>query len=139
MKERSGGARTAWAEYAEAVGDEDAGVVGIEAGLCGEDVVGGVRDEHRVVAGVEGAVLLDEVEQVRHLFEVRGDVGIVACEVHVVEFDVHHMLDFSGGRVQLTLSLKRRGEPDGKQPATKRGHKEVTKPLCTKHLRFLLY
>jgi hypothetical protein len=38
-------------EYAETVGAED-GVVRREAGLCGEDVVGGVRDEHGVVAGI---------------------------------------------------------------------------------------
>src|SRR2546425_13114096 len=38
-------------------------------------------------------VVLDEIEQVRHLLEIRGDVGVVPSEVRVVELDVDHVLD----------------------------------------------
>jgi len=44
--------------------------VRIDAGEDGDDVVGGVRDERRMVVGEQHAIVLDEVEQVGHLFKV---------------------------------------------------------------------
>ena len=65
-----------------------------------EDVVGRVRDEDRMVTGMECAVLLDEVQQVGHLLEVGGNVRVVAGEVYVVEFGVDYLFDLSATRVQ---------------------------------------
>ena len=94
----------AWLEDAETVGHEDAVIVGIQADFGGEDVIGSVGDKNGVVTGVESALVLDEVEQVGHLFEVRGDIGVIASEVHVVEFNVDDMFDLA---VQLTLRPSR--------------------------------
>jgi hypothetical protein len=48
-----------------------------------------------VVVREERAVLLQELQQVRHLLQVRRDarVGVVAVEVRVVELEVDHVLD----------------------------------------------
>src|SRR5579862_5344581 len=93
--------RRARPEYAEAVGDEYSGVVGIQTRLRRQNVIGRVRDQDRVVSGIERPVVLDEIEQVGHLLQVRRDVGIVAREVHVVELDVYDVLDFPRARVKL--------------------------------------
>ena len=79
----------------EVVGNEYAVVVRVKAGLGRQDVIRRVRDQNRMIAGIERAVLLDEIEQVWLLFEVRGDSGIVASEMLVVELNVDDMLDFS--------------------------------------------
>ena len=52
-----------------------------------------MRDQHGVVVRHQYTVVLDEIEQVRHLLEIRGDVGVVPSEVRVVELDVDHVLD----------------------------------------------
>ena len=52
----------------------------------------------------ERAVVLDEVEQVRHLLEVGRDVRVVPQEVHVVELEVDDVLD----RAVLRLKLQDR-------------------------------
>src|SRR5215467_1228664 len=89
---------------AKAVGYEDAHVVGIETGLRGEDAVGGVGDKDGVIAGVERALLLDEIEKVGQLFEIGWNVGVIASEMNVVEFDVNDVLDFAARRIELALS-----------------------------------
>src|SRR5262249_34171208 len=61
---------------------------------------------------------LDKVEQVRHLFEIRRHVGVVAGEVDVVELDFDDVLDGAVVRVELAAiggwlgrrSRGRRGE-----------------------------
>ena len=76
-----------------AVGDGHAVPVAVQAGEGGQDVVGGVRDQRRVVVGQERAVAGEEVQQVRHLLQVGRDVRVVPEVVHVVEHDRHHVLD----------------------------------------------
>jgi hypothetical protein len=41
----------------------------------------------------DDAVILHEIEQIGHLLEVRWHIGIVAPQMHIVELDVHDMLD----------------------------------------------
>jgi hypothetical protein len=50
------------------------------------------------VSGEQRALLLQEVEQARHLLEIRWNVGIVASEMHIVELDVDYVLD-AGAKV----------------------------------------
>ncbi len=51
---------------------------------------------------VDGAVILKEVQKVRHLLQVRRNMGIVATQMHVVENDVNHPLDLTARGIQLT-------------------------------------
>lgn len=78
-----------------------------------------MRDQDRVIARVERAVLLDEIEQIGHLLEVRRHMRIVAGEVDVVEFHVDNMLDFSRGRVELASGMRRSREPHSQQPTAR--------------------
>jgi len=50
-----------------------------------------------VVICEQHAFVFNKVEQVGHLFQVRGDIGIVACEVGIVELDVDYVLDIAPG------------------------------------------
>ena len=52
-----------------------------------------MRDQRRVVVRQDGAVVLEEVQEVRHQLEVGRDVGVVPEEVHIVEADLNDMLD----------------------------------------------
>ena len=58
-----------------------------------------VRDQWCVVVGEQHTIIFDEIEQMRHLFEVRGYVGIVAGEVSVIKLDINDVLDVAFGRV----------------------------------------
>ena len=99
VRERdAGAARPARREVAEAVRDGLAHPVGVHACLRGEDPGRGVRDQDRVVVGEQRAVAADEVQQVRHLLEVRRDVPVVPQEVRVVELDLDDVLDAVGER-----------------------------------------
>jgi len=60
-----------------------------------------VRDQGGVIVREQRAVALDEVEQVRHLLEVRRHVRVVTPEVGVVELDVDDVLDVVAGRLQV--------------------------------------
>jgi len=76
--------------------------VGIDAGEDGDNVIRGVRDERRMVVAEQNAIVLDEVQQVGHLLEVRGyQRRAISCgvtlEVHVVEDDVTTCLMFPRG------------------------------------------
>ena len=51
---------------------------------------------------LERAVDANEVQEVRHLLEVRRDVRVVPEEMDVVEDDVDDVLDLPVGRLQLT-------------------------------------
>src|SRR6266702_4642516 len=64
--------------------------------------------------GKQHAIVLDEVEQVGHLFQVGGDqrraiACWVALEVHIVEDDGDNMLDLSTRGVELTASRRTGG------------------------------
>ena len=83
-------------------------VIGVEPDLSCQDVIGRVRNEHRVVARVHRAVLLDEIEQVRHLFQIGWNVWIIASEVNVIELHVDDVLELSRRRIQLALCVSRR-------------------------------
>jgi hypothetical protein len=52
-----------------------------------------VGNQRCVIVSHQNAVVRDEIEQVRHLFEIRGYVRVVSPKVRVVELDVDHMLD----------------------------------------------
>jgi hypothetical protein len=61
-----------------------------------------------------GAPVLEKVQQVRHLLEVRRDVGDVAPEVRVVELQVDHVLDLAVPVAELArLGCACRGTPVG--------------------------
>ena len=98
------------AVFQVAVGGGRHAVAGrIDAGKDGDDVVGGVRDERRVMIGKERAILLDEVEQVRHLLKVgryqgRAIACGVALEVRIVEDDGDYVADLPARRVELASS-----------------------------------
>src|SRR6202011_1323170 len=77
-----------WREVFEAVGNGYPVTVAVDARQGRQDVSRGVRDQGSVVVGVQGAVVLDEVEQVRHLLEVGRNVRVVTLEMCVVELDV---------------------------------------------------
>src|ERR1700722_12248368 len=95
-------------------------------------------DEHCVIPGIERAFILEEIQQVRHLLEIRRDIRVVARKMHVVELDVHHVLDLSRGRIQLArLRLCRARKPQRKQSATK-VESCSTKQSNKVHLRFIL-
>src|SRR5207244_6824642 len=104
---RIGGAASRVKERRRPIGERDAGpgraiglkvaeavryrlphTVRVNTGERGQDAGGGVRDQHGVVVRHQYTVVLDEIEQVRHLLEIRGDVGVVPSEVRVVELDV---------------------------------------------------
>ena len=89
-------------EVAVAVGNRNSHAVAIDAGLGGENIGRGVRDQRRVMIAADGAVVLNEVEQVRHLFEIGRDIRIVASQMHVVENDMNNVLDLTARRIQLT-------------------------------------
>jgi hypothetical protein len=57
-------------EVAVAVGDRHAGASSVDAGQSRDDVMGGVRDQGRVVIAADDAVVLKEVQEIRHLLEI---------------------------------------------------------------------
>src|SRR6266545_2384277 len=79
--------RPARREVAEAVRRRLAHPVGVDTGKRCQDSGGRMRYQRGVVVRQQGAITLDEVEQVRHLLEIRWDVGIIPQEVRVVELD----------------------------------------------------
>ena len=93
-------ARAAGVEVAEAVGDWDAVLVGVDPGQSREDVVSSVRDQGRVMIREDDTIVLDEVQKAWYLFQVRRDVGVVPREVRIVERDVDYMLNLSVGGVE---------------------------------------
>src|SRR5262249_16711111 len=88
----------------------------------------------RVMIRVKHAVVLDEVEQIRHLLQVGRHIRVVTREVNVVELHVDHMLDLPLRRAQLTprrrrltLSTSTSGRPHRRPTTTnhQRGHKHA--------------
>src|SRR4029453_2168076 len=76
--------------------------VRVEAGQRAEDPARGMRDQDRVLVVAERPVVAQEVQQVRHLLQVRGDVRPVAEQVRVVELQVDDVLDVRAVAVEVT-------------------------------------
>src|ERR1700687_1631089 len=89
-------------EETVAVGNGNSHAVAIDAGLGGENIGRGVGNQRRVMIAADRAVALNEVEQVRHLFEIGRNVRIVAPQMHVVENDMNNAFDLTAWRIQLT-------------------------------------
>src|ERR1051326_5543687 len=70
-----------------------------------------MRDQNRVVVRVERPVVLEEVQQVRHLLQVRRDVRVVPQEVDVVELQIDDVFDLS-----VVAELAVRPGPVGRMP-----------------------
>jgi hypothetical protein len=62
-------------------------LLAINAGQRGNDVACRMRDEWRMVVRQKHTVTLKEIEQIRHLFEIGGNVGVVSTEMAIVELD----------------------------------------------------
>jgi hypothetical protein len=71
--------------------------IGVHARERRQDPARGVRDEDRVVVRQQRPVAAHELEQVWHLLEIGGDVGVVPDEVRVVEDQVDDVLDVALG------------------------------------------
>src|SRR5262249_54921968 len=80
-----------------------------------ENVVGRMRDQSREVIGADNAALGQEVEQVRHLFEIRRHIRIIAPQVNVVEYDIDDPFDLAARRMQLTCRRSRLRNGTGKE------------------------
>src|SRR5262250_66940 len=83
------------------------------------------------MVGEQRALLLQEVEQVRHLLEVRGNVRRVTREVYVVELHEDHVLHIASqpaaGRGRSVAGLV--GKPwGGYQPGDEDGDDEQDEP-----------
>jgi hypothetical protein len=71
------------------------------------------------------------------VFEIRGDIGIVAREMNVIENDIYDVLDFPGRGVQLTLGVGRIRDSQRKQPRAKSGNEQAGETVFLYALRFL--
>ena len=100
------------AEEAIAVCHRHAHAVPVGTGQHRQDIGRGMRDQRRVVIAAHRAVVLQEIEQIGHLLEVRWHVGVVPPQVHVIELDVHDMLDPVLGGFQSACRLRGRGSSE---------------------------
>lgn len=73
--------------------------VGIDSGQRSQDVVGGVRNQGRVVVSKNSSVVLQKIQQMRHLLQVRGHVLVVTQKMRIVKLDINHMFDPPVGRI----------------------------------------
>src|SRR5690242_8225954 len=90
-----------------------------------------MRDQHGMIVRHQRAIVGDEVEQMRHLLQIRRHVGVVALEVGIIELNVDHMLDIAARRGEMATArgLNSRGwvEDDHRQTAKKhRGKRRDT-------------
>src|SRR5581483_85502 len=53
------------------------------------------------------AIVLDKVEQIRHLLQIRRNVGVVAREMRIVELDADDVLNVSLRRIEMTTIVCR--------------------------------
>src|SRR5208337_4352198 len=81
----------------EAVGNRLAVAVPINTGQGRQDVIGGVGNKMSVVVGKHSSVVLEEVEQMRHLLQVGRNVGVIPLDVQVIELDVNNVADRTAG------------------------------------------
>jgi hypothetical protein len=64
-----------------------------------------VRDQYGVVVREHGAILLHEVEQMGHLFEIGRHVAVVAPQMRIVELDMDDVLDLAARGVETATGL----------------------------------
>jgi len=76
--------------------------VSIHARERGDNVVRRMRNQGRVVVGIEHSVLRDEVQKMGHLLEIGGDVGVIPREMNIVELDEDHMPDLTACGIEFT-------------------------------------
>src|SRR5207248_1415441 len=88
-------------ENPEAVRDRAAVTIAIDPRQPRENIVGRVGNQWREVITADDAFSLQEIQEVRHLLEVRWNVWIVAPQVHVVEYKVDDPLDLTAEGIQL--------------------------------------
>ena len=77
----------------EAVRDRAAVTIAIDPRQPRENIVGRVGDQRRIMIAADDASSLQEIQEVRHLLEVRWNVWIVAPQMHVVELNMHDALN----------------------------------------------
>ena len=65
-----------------------------------DDVIRSVRDERGMVVGQQDAIAVQEIEQVRHLLEVGGNVRVITGEMDVVEMYIDDVLDSAPRGIQ---------------------------------------
>jgi len=69
--------------------------VAVDAGQGGQDVVCGMRDEHCMMVRIQSALALEEIQEMRHLFQVGWDIRVIAPQVSVVKLNVDEVLDLA--------------------------------------------
>ena len=77
----------------ERIADRLTVAIRVDAGQGREDVGPGVRNHRRVVIVQDGPVADQEVVEIGHLLDVRGDIRVVTAEVDVVELQLDNVLD----------------------------------------------
>ena len=68
------------------------------------------------MVGEDSSVVLEKIQQMRHLFQVRGHVVVVTSKMGIVELDINHVFDPPIGGVQRTtggLRGRRSKEAEG--------------------------
>ena len=69
--------------------------VAVDAGQGGRDVVCSMRDEHCMMVRIQSALALEEIQEMRHLFQVGWDIRVIAPQVSVVKLNVDEVLDLA--------------------------------------------
>ena len=62
--------------------------------------------------GEKCPMAFEEVQQIRHLFEIGGNIGVVSAKMDVVELNIDDVLD---AVPEVTLRPRRLAETAGKQ------------------------
>lgn len=86
-------------------------LVAVDPGERGYDIYRCMRDQRCMVIGEQSALILEEIQQIGHLFEVRRHIWVVAAEVDIIELDIDDVLD---AIAETALRLSRLG---GSRPA----------------------
>src|SRR3979490_1715514 len=93
------------------------------------------------MVAADGAVVLNEVEHSRHLFEIGRNVRIVAPQMHVVENDVDNTFDLTARGIKLTprgCGLRSGTEEDNAKRQWNRCAKRIFKKIFQSFHRSLL-
>lgn len=80
-------------------------LVAINARQRGNDVVRRVRLQRSMFARDKRAVAFQEVQQIRNLLQIGGDIRVVARKVDVIELNINNMFDLAAGGVQIAVRL----------------------------------
>jgi len=54
-----------------------------------------MRDEHCMMVRIQSALALEEIQEMRHLFQVGWDIRVIAPQVSVVKLNVDEVLDLA--------------------------------------------